>query len=263
MNVSGKIVVVTGGGSGIGEALCKRFHQAGARKLVVVDLARSEAERVASEISGLGFQCDVSKEAALVDVIEKVEAELGPIALFCSNAGIGIPDPDTNDPTSAFNDIWNRNWGVHVMAHVYAARNLGPKMAARGGGYFLNTVSAAGLLTQIGNAPYSTTKHAAVGFAESLAIAYRDKNVRVSILCPQGVATPMVKDAMNTPAVADGIISAEDVAETVMAGLAAEQFLILPHPRVLDYMQRKSKDYDRWLRRLSDLHQQSLPKPSA
>lgn len=263
MDIAGKVVVVTGGGSGIGEALCTRFASNGARGVAVVDRDEAQAQRVAQSIGGLALRCDVTLERDLLAVIAQVEARLGPIDLFCSNAGVLITDPDPADPASAPNSAWTLAWDVHVMSHIYAARDLGPKMAARGHGYFLNTVSAAGLLTQIGSGPYSATKHAAIGFAESLAIAYRDRGIGVSVLCPQGVATPMVKGALSTPAVSDGLLSPSQVADAALAGLADERFLILPHPQVATYMQKKTADYDRWLAGMRRLRRQSLEAPRA
>lgn len=246
MNVAGKTVVVTGGGSGIGAALCERFARDGAR-VAVVDLNEANARQVASNIDGMAMRCNVAVEHEIQAVIAQVESRFGDIDLFCSNAGLLMNDPDPADPASSPDSAWTLSWGVHVMSHVYAARALAPKMAARGHGYFLNTASAAGLLTQIGSGPYSVTKHAAVAFAESLAIAYKGRGVGVSVLCPQGVATPMVTDAMSTPAVADGLLAADQVADEVVAGLAAERFLILPHPQVSKYFLNKASDYDRWL----------------
>ncbi|HKQ83951.1 MAG TPA: SDR family oxidoreductase [Steroidobacteraceae bacterium] len=258
MNIAGKVIVVTGGGSGIGEALCTRFASSGARAVAVADRDHDRAQRVARAIDGLALQCDVAVERELLAAIERVEGRLGPIDLFCSNAGVGIHDKDPEDPASAPDSAWALSWGVHVMSHVYAARALGPKMARRGHGYFLNTVSAAGLLTQIGSGPYSTTKHAAIGFAESLAIAYRDRGVGVSVLCPQGVATPMVEGAMSTPAISDGLLTADQVADVALEGLAEERFLILPHAQVATYMQRKASDYDRWLAGMRKLRRRML-----
>lgn len=247
MKIEGMIAVVTGGANGIGRALCKRFDAEGASKVIVADLREADAKEAAREFGGIGFGCDVGQEAQVASMIEKIENEIGPIDLFCSNAGVLVNDTDPSDPASCPDRGWQLSWQIHVMAHVYAARALGPRMAARGHGYFLQTISAAGLLTQIGSGPYSATKHAAVGFAESLAIAYRDRGVKVSILCPQGVQTAMVQGAVETPAVADGLLSPDDVAECAIAGLADERFLILPHPQVAEYMKRKSGDYDRWL----------------
>jgi NAD(P)-dependent dehydrogenase (short-subunit alcohol dehydrogenase family) len=247
VKLAGKVAVVTGGGSGIGAALCERFALEGARGIAVVDMDEAAARRVADAITGLALRCDVTIERDLRAVIDQVETRYGAIDLFCSNAGVLANDPDPADPASASDDAWALSWRVHVMSHVYAARHLAPKMAARGSGYLLNTISAAGLLTQLGSGPYSASKHAAVGLAESLAIAYRPRGVGISILCPQGVATPMVAAALTTPAVRDGLLSPQAVAQTVIEGLAAERFLILPHAQVLTYMQRKAADYERWL----------------
>ncbi|QEX21842.1 dehydrogenase [Hypericibacter adhaerens] len=247
MRVEGKVVAVTGGASGIGRALCQRFHKEGAAKVVVADLDVTAAEAVAAEIEGAAFRCDVSDEAQIARLVTETEDRFGPIDLFCSNAGIATFDTRPRDASSASNAAWERSWAVNVMAHVYAARALTPRMAARGGGYFLHTVSAAGLLSQIGGAVYATTKHAAIGFAEALAIAHRDAGIRVSVLCPQGVDTPMLRALPDGPQARDGVISAEAVADCVIEGLAEERFLILPHPVVADYMRRKTADYDRWL----------------
>jgi len=254
MHIKDKVVVVTGGGSGIGAALAARFTREGAKGVAVADKNEANAKAVAATIGGLGLACDVTVEAEVKGMIAEVERRLGPIDLFCSNAGVAIADPNVFDPAAAPDAVWDLNWRVHVMSHVYAARDLGPKMAARGGGYFLNTISAAGVLTAVGNGTYSATKHAAVGFAESLAIAYRERGVGVSILCPQGVDTPMLRKSMHGPSVADGVLTSETVADIVVEGLAEERFLILPHPEVLQYMQRKTSDYDRWLRGMSRLH---------
>jgi NAD(P)-dependent dehydrogenase (short-subunit alcohol dehydrogenase family) len=252
MNVSGKVVVVTGGASGIGKALAERFAKEGAAKVAVADLDGEKAEAVARSIGGLAFQTDVAKEEDIQRLVAETEAKAGPIALFCSNAGVATPDPDLNFAASAPNALWERDWRINVMAHVYAARALVPLMKARGGGYFLNTVSAAGLLSQIGSAVYSTTKHAAIGFAESLAITHKDDGVGVSVLCPQAVDTPMFNPGGSarteiSSAGVDGVLTPDQVAQAVIEGLAAETFLILPHPQVLGYMRNKTENYDRWI----------------
>lgn len=246
MKVEGKIVVVTGGASGIGKAMVERFRREGAAGLVVADLNGDGAAEVAASVGGVGLKCDVSREADVQALVQAAEARFGRIDLFCSNAGVSVRDPDLDNAASAPDEAWALGWGVNVMAHIYAARACLPAMIARGDGYFLNTVSAAGLLSQIGSAVYSTTKHAAVGFAESLAITQRNHGIKVSILCPQAVDTPMLGGARGSQSV-DGVLSPEQVAESVVAGLEREGFLILPHEQVVTYMQRKASDYDRWI----------------
>lgn len=248
MEVARKVVVVTGGGNGIGKALCEAFHRAGAAKVVVVDLDHGAAERVAASVGGAAFKCDVGQEKNVLHVIEETERMFGPIALFCSNAGIGGGfDPMSVNAGGNSDEPWSRSWAIHVMAHVYAARHLVPRMKARGGGYFFNTISAAGLLSQVGSPAYSTTKHAAVGFAESLAISHRADGIKVSILCPQGVATDMLRSIPKGPQSGDGDLSAEQVAEDALKGIQQETFLILPHQQVLGYMRKKTDNYDRWI----------------
>jgi NAD(P)-dependent dehydrogenase (short-subunit alcohol dehydrogenase family) len=243
MDLSGKHVVVTGGGGGIGRALCVRFAAEGARGVVAADLDGAAAKQVAGEIGGLGVAVDVAKEEQIQALVREAEAAYGPIDLFCSNAGIGV-----EGGVEASNEGWQRIWEINVMAHVYAARAVLPSMIERGEGYLLNTSSAAGLLSQIGSAPYSVTKHAAVGLAESLAIEHGEQGIRVSVLCPQAVRTAMTA-GLEGGGVAgvDGMLEPEAVAEAVVEGLRDERFLILPHPSVLTYMRRKTEDYDRWL----------------
>ncbi len=248
MRVTGKIVVVTGAAQGIGQALCERFHAEGAKAIVAADLNLEGAADVATRVGGTAFACDVSKAEEVARMVEVVEAEIGPIDLYCSNAGILERDPDPDNAASGSEASWARCWGVNVMSHVHAAKALLPRMIARGEGYFLNTVSAAGLLTQIGSATYSTTKHAALGFSESLAITHKDDGIKVSALCPQGVDTPMARGASaREPALLDGLLSPQQVASSVIEGLEREQFLILPHAQVAKYIQNKTADYDRWL----------------
>jgi NAD(P)-dependent dehydrogenase (short-subunit alcohol dehydrogenase family) len=243
MELVGKVVVVTGAASGIGRALALRFDAEGARAVAVADRDADGAAAVAAEIGAraIAVTTDVSDEADVRRLVEVTEEAFGPIDLFCSNAGIatggGVETPDAE---------WQRIWDVNLMAHVYAARAVLPGMLARGEGYLLNTASAAGLLTQIGSAPYAVTKHAAVAFAEWLAITHGDAGIKVSCLCPQGVRTPMLGDggALLGP----GAISPEEVADAVVAGLRSEEFLILPHPEVREYVRRKADDHDRWIR---------------
>ncbi|MEM6581726.1 MAG: SDR family oxidoreductase [Pseudomonadota bacterium] len=250
MNVADKIIVVTGGGNGIGKALCERFHEGGAAKIVVADLEDSSASAVAETVEGDAWAVDVRNEQQIQEMVAATEERHGHVDLFCSNAGIIALDGEPWWATSAANETWQAMWDIHVMSHVYAARACLPRMLERGTGYFLNTASAAGLLNQIGDAAYSTTKHAAVGFAEALAITHADDGIGVSVLCPQAVATRMIGaagDDTGGTAGVDGVLSPQQVAEEVIKGLAAEQFLILPHKEVEQYRQRKAADYDRWL----------------
>ena len=251
MELRDKVVVVTGGGNGIGEALVRRFAQESPRGIVVADLDARGAERVASEVGDVAVaqSCDVSVEADVHRLVQVAEERWGPVDLFCSNAGIA-----TGGGFEASDEDWDRIWRINVLAHVFAARAVLPSMLARGEGYLLNTASAAGLLSQIGSAPYSVTKHAAVAFAEYLSITHGDQGIKVSCLCPQGVKTNMLmggKDIGDTGAsvvlAAAEALEPSTVADVVVEGLRAETFLILPHPEVLTYLQRKANDYDRWL----------------
>ena len=245
MELSGKVVVVTGGASGIGRALARRFADEGARGIVVADLDGAGAQAVADEIGGLGVACDVADERQVGDLIARARDTHGPIDLFCANAGVAI-GTDEQAPDAE----WELAFGVNVRAHVYAARALVPEWLERGEGYFLATASAAGLLTQIGSAPYAVTKHAAVAFAEWLSITYGDRGIGVSCLCPMGVRTPMTQgDDLATAIVATAgdMLDPDHVAAAVVEGLAGERFLILPHPEVLTFLQRKVDDHERWL----------------
>lgn len=245
MEVKDRIIVVTGGGSGIGKALCHRFAVEGAR-VAVADLDGENARQTAEQIGGLAVSCDVARESDIRGLVDRTERHFGPIDLFCSNAGILAGEP--GNAASASNEVWQANWDIHVMAHVYAARAVLPGMIERGGGYFLQMVSAAGLLNQVGDAAYSTTKHAALGFAEALAITHGDDGIKVSAVCPQFVATPMLGYGEGQGIdVAHGIIGPDQVADSVIAGLKEECFLILPHPQVEAYRQTKATDYERWI----------------
>ncbi len=261
MELANKIIVVTGGANGIGLALAKRFKQDGAKHITVADLDGDKAQSVAKEIGGLGIRCDVSCEEDLRNVVAQTEKAAGPIDLFCSNAGIAVSDPDLDNAASAPDAAWEKNWRVHVMAHVYAARAVLPGMIARKQGYFLNTISAAGLLSQIGSGTYSVTKHAAIGFAEHLAITHKDHGLKVSALCPQGVRTAMLGDSENDAgksAAVDGVLTPEQVADAVVQGLRDETFLILPHPQVASYMLKKAGQYDRWIGGMAMLRRSML-----
>ncbi|MCH7869797.1 MAG: SDR family oxidoreductase [Myxococcales bacterium] len=243
MKLASKHAVVTGGAAGIGRALVRKFAAEGAR-VVVADLDADGAAEVAAEIGGFAVAVDVSDESSLRSLVEHAEQEYGAVDLFCSNAGIFLPG-DVEVP----NEQWQQIWEVNVMAHVYAARAVLPSMLERGEGYLLNSASAAGLLTQIGSAPYAVTKHAAVGLAEWLAVTYGDRGIKVSVLCPQAVRTAMTAGVEGGGvAGVDGMLEPEAVADCVVEGLSEERFLILPHPNVAEYMQRKVADYDRWLR---------------
>ena len=257
MKIRNKHIVVTGGASGIGQALCQAFAREGARSVVVADVDEAGARAVAGDIGGHAQVCNVAIETDVRYLIEQSEARSGPIDLFCSNAGVAAGfQSDFKNAAAADNEVWQRAWSINVMAHVYAARSLIPRMRERGGGYFLNTISAAGLLSQIGSAVYATTKHAAVGFAEILALSHWDDGIRVSILCPQGVDTPMLRGLPEGPQSGDGVLSANDVAVAALRGIEAESFLILPHAAVQKYVRNKAENVDRWLRGMSKLQDQ-------
>ena len=252
MKLEGKVAVVTGAASGIGRALARRFADEGARAVVCADRQESAVQAVAGEIGGLAVACDVSSEEAVRELAARSESRHGRIDVFCSNAGLARLG-DEHTP----NEDWQRNWDVHVMAHVYAARAVIPGMLERGSGYLLNTSSAAGLLTHIHSATYAVTKHAAVAFAEFLSIRYGNKGIRVSVLCPQAVRTAMTAGQEAGVASVDGMIEPEEVAECVVDTMDREEFLILPHAVVRDYVKRKAGDHDRWLggmRRLARMY---------
>jgi len=249
MKLEGKCVVVTGGASGIGAALARRFAAEHARGVVVGDVQDAALRAVAEEVDGAAVHCDVTDEAQVRMLVDTAEERYGPIDLFCSNAGIVLPGGEDSSDRD-----WERSLGVNVMAHVYAARALVPRMIERGGGYLLHTASAAGLLTQIGSATYSVTKHAALAFAEWLAITYGEQGLTVSVLAPQAVNTAMTAGIPDGGvAGVDGMLEPEAVASAVVDGLDAESFLILPHPEVLEYFRRKAADYDRWIRGMQRL----------
>lgn len=251
MELQGKIAVVTGGASGIGQGLVERFHAEGAQHVVVVDRDEAGAKAVAESVGGTGVGCDVTDEAAIRSIVEDTERDIGPIGLFVSNAGyvtLGGLEAPVEDLTRMFE--------VHVLAHLYAARAVIPHMAERGDGYLLNTASAAGLLSQFGSLHYAVTKHAAVALAEWVAITHGHQGIKVSVLCPQAVHTnigPNSPDADRMVgtgadvAGADGTLTPEDVADTVIEGLREERFHLLPHADVEEYVKRKGADVDRWI----------------
>ena len=255
MELTDKVIVVTGGASGIGEAMARRFAAEGPRGLVLADLNLRAAEEVASAIGGIAIETDVSSPEANKRLIEMTEDRFGPIDLFCANAGYGVTGDEQSDP-----DDWDRMWQVNLMSHVHAAKHLIPSWTARGEGYFLTTASAAGLLTNLKAAQYSVTKHAAVAFAEWLSVSYGDAGVKVSCLCPQFVSTPLV-DAMSEleDLIGPSLIEPSVVADVVVEGLRAESFLILPHPEVENFFQNKANDYDRWLGGMRKLQRNVFP----
>ena len=259
MELSGKVVVVTGGASGIGTGLCRRFREEGVRALVIADLNGEAVAALADELDAVGVTLDVRDEAAIAAMVSEVEAQFGQIDLFCSNAGILNLDGGDFWATSSANDVWQANWEIHVMAHVYAARACLPSMIRRGEGYFLHTISAAGLLSQPYTAAYATTKHAAIGFAESLAISHGDDGIKVSCLCPQAVDTAMLGGTDGGSAGIDGILSPAQVAQAVIDGLREESFLILPHEQVEQYHLNKAQNYNRWIGGMRKLRRSMSP----
>lgn len=255
MQVRDKHVVVTGGASGIGRALCERFAEEGAAAVVVSDIDEAGARQVADSIAGgtrsMAVRTDVSSESDIRSLVQQAMEANGDIDLFCSNAGIFIPG-DESVPA----DQWQKIWEINVMAHIHVADAVLPHMLERGEGYLLNTASAAGLLSQVGSAPYAVTKHAAVGFAEWLSMTYGKRGIRVSVLCPQAVRTQMTAGTrQGGVAGVDGMLEPGQLTDTVIRTLADESFLCLPHPEVLTYMQRKASDYDRWLGGMRRLHE--------
>ena len=259
MKLQDKVVIVTGGGGGIGSAMGRRFAAEGARAIVLADrdLARAEAAALAIGGGARAVACDVADDGAVRALLDEVEAREGTIDLYCSNAGIG-----TGIGVEAGDDAWNEVWRVNLMSTVVAARHLVPRWVERGGGYLLVTASAAGLLTSLGDAAYSATKHAAVGLAEWLSITYGDRGIKVSCLCPQGVRTNMTMSAEAEGKLgieqvrALGMIEPDEVAAAVVEGLDDERFLILPHPQALEYFRNKAENYGRWLGGMRKFHRQ-------
>jgi NAD(P)-dependent dehydrogenase (short-subunit alcohol dehydrogenase family) len=243
MEMKGKVIIVTGGASGIGAALVRRFKAEGAAGLVVADLNEAQARAVADEVGGIAIGLDLADEAQVQAMVARATAHHGRVDVLCSNAGVALRN---GDGLAAPNDDWERMWKIHGMAHVWAARAVVPEMVARGEGGFVVTASAAGLLNIVETAPYGVTKHASVAFAEWLRIGYGRRGVRVSCLCPQGVATAMTAGGAGSAEV-DGMLQPAQVAECVVNALRDETFLVLPHPEVLDYLRGKTANYDKWL----------------
>jgi NAD(P)-dependent dehydrogenase (short-subunit alcohol dehydrogenase family) len=229
------------------------FSKAGARHVVVSDIDLAAAQEVASQVSGSAYRVDVSSDDELTRMIGAVQRDVGAIDVFCSNAGILPLDPHFDAPEMTPDAIWQRTWDINVMAHVRAARAVLPSMIERRQGHLLQTISAAGLLTMIGSAAYSATKHAAMGFAESLAIAHRDHGIGISVLAPQAVDTEMTRGKSSFGAELNGIISADMVAAAALVGLREERFLILPHAEVADHVRSKAVDPERWIAALARL----------
>jgi NAD(P)-dependent dehydrogenase (short-subunit alcohol dehydrogenase family) len=252
MELQNKVAVITGGSGGIGKAMAKVFLQEGAKAVILADLNKDAVQAAASEIGCEGVACNVTNQSEINDLVAQTIAKHGQIDLFCSNAGATGP----GQVLDAEIDTWNMQWDLHVMAHVYAAKACLPDMIKRGEGYFLNTASAAGLLAAIGSGPYTVSKAAAVKFAEYLAITHGDEGIKVSVLCPQGVNTAMAPRSLGDGQT-DGIIEADQLANTVVETLKEERFYVLPHPEVADYVRRKGDDVDRWLNGMRRLRRQA------
>lgn len=256
MELTGRVVVVTGAARGIGRALASRFAVERAKAVVVVDIDGDGARAVAESIGATSLRCDVANEDDVARLIAEVESKQGRIDVFCSNAGIAVGGgPEAPD------DDWQRIWNVNVMSHVYVTRHLLPRMLERNEGYIVGTVSAAGLLNHVFAAPYGATKAAALSLFEWISIAHGDEGIRVSCLCPQGVRTDMLSlesRRLGIDFLTTGALEPEQVAQAVVEGIASERFLILPHPEVADYFRRKADDYDRWLRGMRRLRSSLL-----
>lgn len=242
MELKDKVAVITGGSGGIGQAMARAFLAEGATAVVLADLDLGRVEAAALDIGCEGYACDVTDESQVVALVDTVLAKHGRIDLFCSNAGAG----GAGLLTEAENSVWQMQWDLHVMSHLYAARAVLPSMIERGSGYLLNTASAAGLLAAIGSGPYSVTKAAAIKLAEFLSITHGDDGIGVSVLCPQGVNTAMAPRSLGDGQT-DGIIEPEQLASTVVETLREGRFHVLPHPEVEEYVRRKGDNIDRWL----------------
>ncbi|MFT7600233.1 MAG: NAD(P)-dependent dehydrogenase (short-subunit alcohol dehydrogenase family) [Acidimicrobiales bacterium] len=253
MEMNDRIAVITGGSGGIGKAMAKAFLAEGAKQVVLADLNDDAVQAAAAELGCVGQACDVTNEQQIVELVESTLETHGPIDLFCSNAGAGGSGVLTDAP----NEVWQQQWELHVMSHVYAARAVLPSMIARGEGYLLNTASAAGLLAAMGSGPYSVTKAAAIKLAEFLSITHADDGILVSVLCPQGVNTAMAPRSLGDGQT-DGIIEADDLAAVVVETLGSERFYVLPHPEVEEYVRRKGDDIDRWLGGMQRLRRRTL-----
>ncbi|MEM7099069.1 MAG: SDR family oxidoreductase [Pseudomonadota bacterium] len=252
MELKDKVVVITGGSGGIGRAMAKAFQDEGAKGIVLADLSEEAVQAAAGELGCDGRACNVTSEAEIQALVDFTVDKYGQVDLFCSNAGAG----GEGVLTDASNDVWNQQWDLHLMSHLYAARAVLPGMLERGDGYLLNTASAAGLLAAIGSGPYTVTKAAAVKLAEFLSITHGDEGIKVSVLCPQGVNTAMAPRSLGDGQT-DGIIEPEQLAQTVVETIREERFYVLPHPEVEEYVRRKGDDVDRWLYGMRRLRRQA------
>ena len=253
MELKDKVVVITGGSGGIGKAMAKAFLNEGAAGIVLADLDAAAVAQAAADIGCNGMACDVTDEAQVAALVAATEDQYGQVDVFCSNAGAG----GNGLLTDAANEVWQQQWELHVMSHLYAARAVLPGMIERGEGYLLNTASAAGLLAALGSGPYTVTKAAAVKFAEFLSITHGDDGIKVSVLCPQGVNTAMAPRSLGDGQT-DGIIEASALAQTVVETMREERFHVLPHPEVEEYVRRKGDNVDRWLLGMQRLRKRTL-----
>lgn len=253
MELRDKVVVITGGSGGIGKAMATAFLREGAKAIMLADLNEDAVNQAAAEIGCDGMACDVTNEAQVAALVEATETKHGPVDVFCSNAGAG----GSGLLTDADNDVWQQQWELHVMAHLYAARAVIPGMIERGSGYLMNTASAAGLLAALGSGPYTVTKAAAVKLAEFLAITHGDEGIAVSVLCPQGVNTAMAPRSLGDGQT-DGIIEPSALADTVVEAMREERFHVLPHPEVEEYVRRKGDNIDRWLLGMQRLRKRTI-----
>jgi NAD(P)-dependent dehydrogenase (short-subunit alcohol dehydrogenase family) len=253
MELKDKIVVITGGSGGIGKAMAKAFLNEGAAGIMLADLDAAAVAQAAADIGCNGMACDVTDEAQVAALVAATEDQYGQVDVFCSNAGAG----GNGLLTDAANEVWQQQWELHVMSHLYAARAVLPGMIERGEGYLLNTASAAGLLAALGSGPYTVTKAAAVKFAEFLSITHGDDGIKVSVLCPQGVNTAMAPRSLGDGQT-DGIIEASALAQTVVETMREERFHVLPHPEVEEYVRRKGDNVDRWLLGMQRLRKRTL-----
>lgn len=256
MELADRIAVITGGSGGIGRSMAKAFLAEGARAVVLADLAEDSVQAAARELGCDGIACDVTDENQVKSLVQHALAKYGQIDLFCSNAGAGV-EGVLDD---AANEVWQSQWELHVMAHLYAARAVLPTMLERGEGYLLNTASAAGLLAAIGSGPYTVTKAAAIKLAEFIAITHGDEGIKVSVLCPQGVNTAMAPRSLGDGQT-DGIIEPDELAQTVVETIREERFYVLPHPEVEEYVRRKGDNIDRWLAGMRRLRSRAANEP--